>query len=87
MCQAWKGQDKRVDKLCEDMPKGPRIQAVLDATRADDRDLQRKLLEGPHGFLTGSRDIQVTGSIMASKIPSLRFDRTSYLPSGPEAEV
>ena len=73
-----KSQEKRIKKLCEGMSKTARIRAVLDAIRVDDVNLRDGLLEATPRLSYTARDIQVTDSIGASEILSLRFDRTFY---------
>ena len=73
-----KSQEKRIKKLCEGMPKADRIRAVLDAIRVDDVCLRDGLMEATPRLSYTVLDIQVTDSIGAAHILSLRFDRTFY---------
>ena len=73
-----KSQEKRIKKLCEGMSKTARIRAVLDAIRVDDVSLRDGLLEATPRLSYTVLDIQVTDSIGAAHILSLRFDRTFY---------
>ena len=73
-----KSLDKRVTKLCEDMPNATRTRAILDAIRADDKGLRNNLLEATPKRSYKARDAQVVDSIEAAHILSLRFDRTFY---------
>ena len=73
-----KSQEKRVTKLCEGMPNTARIRAILDAVRADDLGLRRKLLEATPKFSYRGHDVRVVDSIGAAENVGLRFDRTFY---------
>ena len=70
--------EKRVTKLCEGMPNTTRIRAVLDAIRADDVGLRRKLLEATPKFSYRAHDLRVVDSIGAAENLGLRFDRVFY---------
>ena len=73
-----KSQEKRVTKLCEGVSNAARIRAVLDAIRADDTGLRRKLLKSTPRLSYRVHDLQVIDSIEAAEILSLRFDGTFY---------
>ena len=72
--------EKRVSKLCGDMPNSVRIPAILDAIRADDKGLRNNLLESTPKVSYRGRDAQVVDSIEAAHVLSLRFDRTLLPP-------